>query len=274
MSDGASGKTAGAQWRLSSRADFFFGLRECLGKVHGSEETCLLLYSMVKREKPAVVVELGTGMGVTTAWIAAAMRENGGGTIFTYDNGAHYQRPAVREFLAGMNGSLLPLAKASSQAEYPDFLQLLFDQAGVADHVAFRQTDIGRPQVLADIAGKSIDLLFSDFDHSALTVQRIVGAFLPYMAPTSSIFIDSASTHLPAYYALNQMVGFLRDMRLPKNMAELLSEKELCSALDLIARSTFKLQHLVEKEDRPQNSTAWIRIEPVDMLPPVSSFLH
>lgn len=262
-------------WRLSSNGNFFLLLREVLGELYGSEDICLLLYTLAKREKVEVAVELGTGMGVTSAWIAAAMRENGAGKIFTYDNGSHYQEHAhVKEVLASLKGPLSELASLSQSANYKSFLQGLFDQAGVAEHVAFHQIEIGRPPVLEDLNGKPIDLLFSDFDHSPMMVQKIIGAFLPYMSPTSSIFVDSASTHLPTFYALNNMVAILQNMRLPKNMAELLSDSEILAALNLIGRSKFTLTHLVERRDRAQNSTAWIRIEPVDMLPPVSSFFH
>lgn len=263
------------QWRLSSKGDFFLLLREVLGELYGSEDICLLLYTLAKREKVEVAVELGTGMGVTSAWIAAAMRENGFGKIFTYDNGSHYHDHAhVKEVLASLDGPLRGLASLSQSADYASFLQGLFDQADVAQHIAFHQTEIGRPPVLEDLHGKSIDLLFSDFDHSPMMVQKIIGAFLPYMSPTSSIFVDSASTHLPSFYALNNMVSLLQDMRLPKSIAELLSHDEMLAALNLIGRSKFTLTHLVEKRDRAQNSTAWIRIEPVDILPPTSEFFH
>lgn len=36
-------------------------LRESMGWVYGSEDLCVLLYSLVKRTRPRIVVELGTG---------------------------------------------------------------------------------------------------------------------------------------------------------------------------------------------------------------------
>ncbi|MGH8464550.1 MAG: hypothetical protein ACRER5_10420, partial [Pseudomonas sp.] len=72
-------------------------LRESMGWVYGSEDLCVLLYSLVKRMRPRTVVELGTGFGVTAAWMAGALRENGGGVIHTYDNGSHFSsEPGVR----------------------------------------------------------------------------------------------------------------------------------------------------------------------------------
>ena len=37
--------------------------------------------------------------------------------------------------------------------------------------------------------------------------------------------------------------------------------------IDLIGCRRFTLVHLIERQAREQNSTAWIKIEPVDYLP-------
>jgi len=81
-------------------------LRESMGWVYGSEDLCVLLYSLVKRMRPRIVVELGTGFGVTAAWMAGALRENGSGVIHTYDNGSHFSsEPGIR-FVEGLQGPL------------------------------------------------------------------------------------------------------------------------------------------------------------------------
>jgi predicted O-methyltransferase YrrM len=75
-----------------TRASTFLGLlaaRDLLGSHYGSEDLCLLLHALARRERPAVVVELGTGLGVTTLWLAAALEENGSGHLWSVDNGAH-----------------------------------------------------------------------------------------------------------------------------------------------------------------------------------------
>ncbi len=36
---------------------------------------------------------------------------------------------------------------------------------------------------------------------------------------------------------------------------------------DLVAERRFRLMHLIERKSRPQNSTAWLKIEPNDYLP-------
>ncbi|HVI56276.1 MAG TPA: class I SAM-dependent methyltransferase [Luteibacter sp.] len=234
----------------------------------------MLLYSIVRRERPSVVVELGTGMGVTSAWIAAAMRENGHGTLYTYDNGAHYARPKVREFLQEMPSPLHGLAAIAEDGSYPEFLAKLFADAGVEDHVRFTQGDMNMETVRKDLQGRTVDIVFSDFDHAAPMVQRVISAFLPLLSDTASIFIDSASTHLPAYHALELLTAKLNQGRLPKGMAEILDEEDESRARALVSRSEFRLMHLIEAADRKQNSTAWLRMEPSDMVPSLTTFFH
>lgn len=261
-------------WHLSRHAPYFFALREVLGRIHGSDEICLLLYSMIKRDKPRVVVELGTGLGVTTAWIAAALRENQAGRIHTYDNGDHYRQEGVQRFISQMDGALAPLAKLAGNAPFAEFIETLLTLGDVRPEVDFHEAWIERERVLGDIGGAPIDFVFSDFNHSPEAIQHIVGGFLPLMAPTSSIFIDSAPTHLPSFHALSQLVGILQSGRVPQSIRRMLAPGELDAAMHIVTTSRFTLQHLVENSNRAQNSTAWLRIEPVDTLPPVSTFYH
>ncbi|UUZ54623.1 class I SAM-dependent methyltransferase [Massilia sp. H-1] len=119
--------------------EFLQAMRDQLGPMYGSEDLCVLLYSLVKREKPRVVVELGTGMGVSTAWIAAAMAENGGGTIYTVDNGGHFARSYEIGRVAALNG---PLEVLSGCTTLPDFLAKTFERSGGAAHVKCIEREI------------------------------------------------------------------------------------------------------------------------------------
>lgn len=64
---------------------------EVAGEVYGSEDQAQLFYAVIKMQKPAVVVELGTALGVTSFWMAQAVKENGVGRVFTVDNGRLWQ---------------------------------------------------------------------------------------------------------------------------------------------------------------------------------------
>lgn len=264
-------------WTIEQCIRELLAVRYQLGTLHGSEEICVLLYSLIKREKPKVVVELGTGMGVSTAWMAAAMKENGFGRIITYDNGSHFDKANVKEFLSRLYGPLEGLADKGATGTYEEFLSKLFEMVDVSSHVKYVIGDLDLSNVenvASDLEGQKIDLLFSDYMHSAEMVQNIVGAFLPLMADTSSIFIDSASTHVPSFLTLERLVQLLNLGKIPQRMGRQQSDAQRAATRDLLSTSSFKLMHLVEKLDRPQNSTAWIRIEPYDMVPAVTTFFH
>jgi hypothetical protein len=265
-------------WTIASNFQELLAARYQIGPIYGSEDICTLLYSLVRRERPEVVVELGTGMGVTTAWIAAAMKENGVGTVYTYDNGSHYDMPDVKHFLATTpSGAIESLTRIAKQDTYETFVTSLFDLCGVREHIKFRKADIDldQPDVLtSDFDRKPIDMLFSDYMHSPDMVQNIVRAFLPRMASTSSMFIDSASSHIPSFLTLERMIECFNQQKIPKRILHGMSETDAAITRRLLSESQFRLMHLMEKRDRTQNSTSWIRIEPIDTLPPVTSFFH
>ncbi|MES2118786.1 MAG: class I SAM-dependent methyltransferase [Pseudomonadota bacterium] len=267
----------------SSNFDYLLELRNKIGPVYGSEDLCMLLYSIVKREKPAIVVELGTGLGVTTAWIAAAMQENQMGTIYTVDNGTHFATARQKEWWSRrLDGRL---AELQGHERHGQFLDTVFARAGVADRVRYCQSEIDLhdlgwldEQLRRDHPGPArseIDIVFSDYSHSAANTARIVASFLPRMTEVSSIFIDSASTHLTSYYLLERLVQLFNQGRVPKQLLEHLSDPAAQQKLQqVVASSEFKLMHLVEKQERAQNSTAWLRTERATLIAPLAISLH
>lgn len=264
-------------WTITTKILELLSMRYQVGLLHGSEHISMLLYSLVRREQPEVVVELGTGMGVSSVWIAAALKENGHGMLYTYDNGSHYEQADVKEFLHSLSGPIAELSTLSSHASYSDFMNKVFDLCDVSDRIRFTQRKLELPNtnfVRIDTGTHTVDLLFSDYMHSVVMVERIIASFLPMMSGTSSIFIDSASSHIPSYMALERITSMLNDQKLPATMSAMLSPDDLDRAARMMRTSTFKLMHLMEKLARPQNSTAWLRIEPADMVPPVTTFFH
>ncbi|GLQ51267.1 class I SAM-dependent methyltransferase [Dyella flava] len=265
-------------WNITEKFPELLAARYQIGPMYGSEDICMLFYTLVRREKPEVVVELGTGMGVTTAWIAAAMKENGFGTIYTYDNGSHFDMPDVRRFLAATpSGPLESMRQVAQQGSYEAFIFSLFDLCDVREHIAFKKAgiDLNNPATLTvDFDHRPIDLLFSDYMHSPDMVENIVRAFLPRMAGTSSIFIDSASSHVPSFLTLELIIKCFNEQKIPKRILQGMSAEDLSTTRRLLSESQFQLMHLMEKRDRAQNSTSWIRIEPVDTVPPVTAFFH
>lgn len=251
---------------------FLHELRYALGPMFGSEDLCVLLYSIVKREKPEIIVELGTGLGVTAAWMAAAMAENGFGKIYTVDNGGHFKEIVEKYHLRGLKGVLEPLANTS---EYSGFLQCIAEHAGISKHVKFVQRDIDladlrwlEDEIEGGLSDKKIDMLFSDFNHSVPTIIDILAKFLPRMSKSSSIFIDSASTKMISYYMLESLMPMIERGKIPIELLNAATnDAERIKIKDIMANSIFRLNHLVERQDRPQNSTTWLKISPPSLLP-------
>lgn len=260
---------------------YLLELRDTIGPHYGSEDLCVMLYSLVKREKPRCVVELGTGLGVTSAWIAAAMRENGFGTIVTVDNGEHFEAAPP----LGVRYPLPPNLQELGDLDYESLLGRIFERAGVAANVKFvrRDIDLGDLCWLDACLGEldedgspaPIDIVFSDYSHAPAMVARIVAGFLPRLAEVGSIFVDSASTHLASYHLLEYMTAMLQRGRVPKELLEQLGDERLRKLLaERVAGSEFRLMHLVEKVARKQNSTAWLRVERASLVPALAIALH
>lgn len=263
---------------MTPNFEFLHQLRDVLGPTYGSEDLCVLLYSLVKRERPSVVVELGTGLGVTSAWIAAAMAENQHGTLYTFDNGAHFAKSAER--IAGQLDGDLAVLRANAH-DYPQFIKQVFQQACVCERAKMSYTDMSLHSLgwLDDVIpsspqGPLIDMVFSDFNHSADAVGRVIGQFLPRLSPIASIFIDSASTSLASMLTLERITDLFKQGTLPRELAALHTPAGGELLKERIRNSHFQLVHLIERQDRAQNSTAWLRIEPAGIIPAQITSLH
>jgi hypothetical protein len=256
-------------WTIRQSIDDLLALRDQLGPVYGSEDLCMLLYNAVRREQPQVVIELGTGLGVTTAWMASALKEIGTGCLYTFDNGAHFQDASVKAFLSQLTDRLHDLARLSETGSYEDCMAWIFDRVGVADRIKLvkSEIDFSAAAIEAVTQGRKIDLLFSDFNHAPKTIIQLLGGYLAHMNSTSAIYIDSASTLLPSYWMLENLVQMLNAKRIPATLRHGLDREQSAALQNLVDQCHFQLVHLVEKAPRSQNSTAWIRIGPDDLFP-------
>jgi hypothetical protein len=258
---------------IDKELDLLLRFRDAVGEIHGSEDLCMLLYAMVKREKPQVVLELGTGLGVSAGWIGRALLENGGGHLWTYDDGSSQESflPAALNALSN-----IPEFREAclGRPNLADFVRTLFDLTGVADHVTPIEKSINLSAGMADILpqpvreGQTIDMLFSDFAHGPGEILDLTAAMLPHMSEYSSIFIDSASTYLLSFFMLEQVVEQLNVGKLPHRFTQGRDYAERQRLLQTICERRFKLVHLIENKDRAQNSTAWLKLEPVQWSPP------
>lgn len=94
------------------------------GAVYGSEDQAQLFYALIKMQKPEVVLELGTALGVTSFWMAQAVKENGSGRVFTVDNGEAWKVAGLLfDRAAGQAGETRVQAEAAGV--FRSFLQRL-----------------------------------------------------------------------------------------------------------------------------------------------------
>ncbi len=249
-------------------------LRNRIGGIYGSEDIAMLLYCLIRRERPKNVVEIGAGLGVSAFWMAQAMKENGQGRIWTLDDASHWQDPEeLHKALAPLAGVAPFDALDMAQLDYPLYFNACTELLGLQDHLTFLEAHLD----LTDEAGfteekfpflaEPIDFLFHDITRGPDDILDLLYLFLPRLSESASVFIDSASTSLTGYLVLERLVDQLNQSKVPRRFLLGQSEpirRQLC---ELVANRRFRLMHLIERKSRPQNSTAWLKIEPNDYLP-------
>ena len=226
-----------------------------IGEWYGNENFCYLLYSLIRMEHPQTVIELGSGMGSATCMMAQALKENKKGTLWTVDNGKDWK--TIKKFVEESNGS------------YEEFFKKLLEKFSLEKIVKFKNITITsesffNPQTPVDM------VFFDAHDSGPGGCVSLLRYYLPLMGPYSSIFIDRSSTINHAFLLLEQIIHYLQQGKIPTSLSSGLPQKEAKALYRLVLNSKFTLIHLAEtkegKRNRKQNSTAWIRIEPADIM--------
>jgi predicted O-methyltransferase YrrM len=225
------------------------------GLIYGVEDFAFFLYALVRMQKPLLMLELGSGGGSCSLMCARAMQENGIGKVVSVDNGSQWERISTHPEIAPF--------KAGNSVSHQMFLRGLSERFGVQDSLTYLEATFPPFPELAD----KIDLLFSDYQSGPVPITAIVAHFLPRMAESASIFIDSASTGRTSFLFLEMLIGYLNAGKLPAALYRLIPEQSLADWIRLLHTRRFTLVHLAERKERDQNSTAWIKIEPVDFVP-------
>lgn len=274
---------------------------EIFGEAYGTEDQAGLFYSLTKMQSPLNVLELGTGFGVTAFWMAQAMKENGGGHIWSVDNGEHWASIALM-LEKGVPAQLAPLvervrahrwlgevvfpkrvptsAQGMQGTQVADYWKILNDGArvmGLESHVTFLkgsfltgdsiEVSAKAYPFLETVLAEPIDILFADVEHSIQSVLVNLSQFLSFMSDSASIFIDSASTWLPSYLTLEQTIQQLNNGKLPAIFLSGANSEKKARLLEIVATRRFTLIPLVEKKNRGQNGLAWIKIDPINVVP-------
>ena len=250
---------------IDDRARLFL-YADVAGEVFGTEDFCIFLYSLVRMHAPHTIVELGTGLGASSFAMALAAKRNGAGHVWTIDDlelFASYDT-LITEVSAHLERVGFARIDASTPNQYFDQVADIFDVRSTISFVK-RKIELQDPRHFDDypFADKPIDILFSDWQHAPADILSLLGHFLPRMSSASSILIDSAPTNWSSYLLLEQLVSQLNCGQVPKALQE-------CCSVDLIPvmrNRRIVLVHITEAKKREQNSAAWLKIEPIDLLP-------
>ncbi len=247
--------------------DRLLSAREVLGPHYGSEQLCMLLYVLARRERPEVVVELGTGLGVTTLWIAAALEENGTGHLWSVDNGAHLDMLDPE----ALDGAALTLGFDRGDSLH-SFAGGLVDSCGLAHRVSFLDETVDMAASATEGASwpflaEAIDWVFSDIRHGPETIEQLLATFLPSAAPCFSLFVDSASTRTSSFLVAERLIDQLNRAKIPKAFLEVGDATRRAALKAAVSEREFGLKHLIERRNQAQNSTMWITAFPNDWRP-------
>ena len=225
-----------------------------LGEMYGKERFCYLLYSLTRMEQPKTVVELGAGVGTCSFLIAQALKENDSGMLWTIDNGQewHQYQLDVQEHFE----------------THKEYFNYLTDKFGLQRFIRLVDNfDLTKNLVFDPM--EKIDLLFADAAGCDPTgCMKVLRGYLPIMSPRSNIFIDRASTINHSYLYLEKVISDLQNNKIHNSLLQGLTKGSQELLQKFVSRSKFTLIHLPEKDtnkvNQLQNSTAWIRIEPLD----------
>jgi len=228
-----------------------------VGPDYGTEDFCIFMYALAKMQKPKVALELGTGLGATAFWLARAMVENGAGHVWTVDNGSHWLE------MQAETGRPSALTESERALDYAQFFSSCVDKFGLSGCITLLQVDMPPYPILDE----KIDVLFYDYRHSPIEIMKLLIEFLPRMSHGASIFMDRVSTTFDSYVFLEHLIGLFNAGKVPLLMTESMDDEKRDRFLGIVRNSTFTLSHVTERKNRKQNSCAWLKIEPIDIVP-------
>lgn len=126
-----------------------------------SPEGGMLLHSIVRNERPKVMVETGTFLGASALWIAAALKENGGGVLHCFSDFVAVKPGAWR--VEEMKGGVM------------EFVAERIAEAGLTEHVVLHPGNSAfelRASCEELIASGGVQIAYLDADHRPLGVSQ------------------------------------------------------------------------------------------------------
>jgi len=226
-------------------------LTDIIGLGYGTEDLAIYLYSIVKMIKPATILELGTGLGSTSLWMALALEENKKGQLHTFDDGSSWSEIDISTLIGDYYKN-----------DYKDYIESLINQFKLEDYIKFYNKDMSSATTFS-----GIDILFNDYLHEPYIIARLFADYLLKMNENSYIFIDGVSTSYPSFMITETIIKQLNNSTIPKSLLELVKQEDIQVFRQRVESTQFELTHIIEHKDRSQNSTVQIRLKPLDFLP-------
>jgi hypothetical protein len=164
---------------------------------------------------------------------------------------------------------LPPVARLS----YGGFLDAMASKFNLLERVTFVEAHLTEKTLVETLQGKTdalnspLDLVFSDYVSSAPGVYETLGALLPYMSDRGSIFLDAIPTRFETYLSLERAVEQLNAHKIPQTISAAFPADHCEALVGMLRKHQLRVIHIVERKRRAQNSTAWVRIEPIDLIP-------
>ena len=249
-------------------------LKSEIGPVYGSQTLAMLLHVLALREKPMKVLELGTGLGTTTAWIAAAMAQNGHGKIVSIDNGAQFPPDERNVAFVERFRQLFP--DPQTHADYMTDLTGRLSFGGRIEYHS-RELNFDTPDDLLeslDVPGNEYDWVFCDVTHGPRAVEVCLAAFLAVSARCFSLFVDSASTYAQSFLLSERLIEQLNRGKVPDCLNEFEDDERREFVRSLAQDREFRIHHFTEQADSSQNATMLIQAFPVDSIPYPATFMR
>ena len=249
-------------------------MKSQIGPVYGSETLSMLLHVLALRERPLRVLELGTGLGTTTVWIAAAMAQAGQGEIVTIDNGSQFPPDPRNAAFVERFRQIFP-----GPQTHADYMSDLTGRLSFGNRITYlqRELDFDSPDDLLrsmDVPAGEYDWVFCDVSHGPRAVECCLAAGLSMAAPAFSLFIDSASTYSQSFLLGERLIGQLSRSKVPDVFNEIEDDATRNRLRDVVHDREFSIHHFTEQVDSSQNSTMLIKAVPVDSVPYPATFMR
>jgi hypothetical protein len=242
------------------------------GPSYGTESFAPFLHSLIRMERPKTLVEFGTGYGVSALWMALALQANGDGHLWTFDDGSHFPQDRLQLIAATLRREMSLAASANEIESLHSYLKWIAKNLGLADRITFVPAHLKDGAAIETLRGAPgfahpIDLFFSDYESSAPGLYLMLGELLPYIADQGSIFLDSVSTYYDTFVALERLVMQLNEQRIPNLIGRNSNPEQIALLRHTLETNELRLLHLLEPGKAKQNSRAWLRKVPVDLIP-------